>query len=76
MGISKLIAVTADPFAIAAQRAFLFNISMISVMLSECRQYLFLKRINLKVTILLTSRTNVLLVALHDIILLSGRRSQ
>ena len=76
MGISKLIAGTADPFAIAAQRAFLFNISMISVMLSECRQYLFLKRINLKVTILLTSRTNVLLVALHDIILLSGRRSQ
>lgn len=33
MGISKLIAGTADPFAIAAQRAFfLFNISMIKVM--------------------------------------------
>ena len=76
MGISKLIAGTAVPFAAGSRRAFLFNISMISVMLSECCQYLFLKRINLKVTILLTSRTNVLLVALHDIILLSGRRSQ
>lgn len=32
MGISKLIAGTVDPFAIAAQRAFLFNISMIKVM--------------------------------------------
>lgn len=32
MGISKLIAGTADPFAIAAQRAFLFNVSMIKVM--------------------------------------------
>ena len=31
MGISKLIAGTAGPFAIAAQRAFAFNISMIKV---------------------------------------------